>query len=124
MRGEYQSQEEVLVSHIHNVEREPFIFLEIGGVSVSALVDTGSAVTLIKESMFKNISTDMIFKKSSHPKVYDASGGIVQCLGSYFVRAKLQGREIAVPVLVVSDDMRFKQCILLGMAFMKEYNIN
>lgn len=119
---EFETVKKATVNLVKDIPREPYIYIDIGPRSLTALIDTGSSVTLIKSSIFDSIDKDMLLKRPSKTRVFDASGGIVNCLGSYYVRARLQGHQVMLPVIVVPDNMQFKQCILLGMDFMKVYN--
>ena len=101
--------------------KEPTINLKIGPTYFSALIDTGSSVTLIKSSAFNLIEDGLKFPRKNNLKIFDASGNVIPETGSFYVRATLNNFSIDIPVIVVADSMNFKHPILLGMDVIDVY---
>ena len=103
--------------------KEPYLHVELGSRRCTGLVDSGSGVTLIKESVFQALEDGLKIRTVPSSRVYDASGTLVDNLGTYFLRAKFLGTAIQIPVIVVRDTMAFRQDLLLGTDVLKTHGI-
>lgn len=102
------------------VENCPYVDVSVGGVNIAGLLDTGSQVTLMQQSLFvKHFSEYTVNNVPSYVKLKAANGLKIPCIGYALMDFKIEGVEINQKgVFVVSDECSSNQFII-GMNVIK-----
>ena len=97
---------------------DPYILLKVDNKNLTASIDTGSAVTLVKSSALKNISNSYKCKKDfKTPSLFAVNGSRINTYGTHYLRVKLGQRETSLTCVEVDDQVSFNGEVLLGIDF-------
>ena len=81
---------------------DPYILLKVNNKNLSACIDTGSAVTLIKSKVLRNISESYKYRKDERaPELIAVNGTKLPTLGIYYIKAFLVDEECLIPCIEV-----------------------
>ena len=87
--------------------------VELNGVGVKATFDTGSALTLIRESLWKRIARQGdVLKRTAFTVSSCAEGGVLDTKGSVDCNIRCHGFQQTIAVVVLADRSLKKDCLL------------
>ena len=92
---------------------------------MTAILDTGAAVSLIKAESLKKIPNKYIKKSEEGPSnvvLRDVSGNVIKNLELYYIRFNITMRPVTGPFIAV-DDLNFEGDMILGSNILKTNGI-
>ena len=91
---------------------------------MTAILDTGAAVSLIKTESLKKIPSEYIKKSEKETNVVlrDVSGNLIKNFGLYYIRFNIAIRPVTGPFIAV-DDLNFEGDMILGSDILKTNGI-
>ncbi|EGT56971.1 hypothetical protein CAEBREN_28621 [Caenorhabditis brenneri] len=99
----------------------PRLEIKINHGNVIALVDTGSAISLITDMMVKGIGSERRIKKSSLEYAKAANGDIMYFQGMVTERITVGNHHVVMDFFIVEEKEAPEQCVL-GMDFIHQLN--
>lgn len=101
-------------------DNRPYISVDIYGITVSALLDSGSNLTLINEAVYNRVKPKKLFPLPDPPNLRTASGEALTVRGKVYLPFSWNGVVRVVPTLVIPN--LAINCIC-GMDFWKTFRI-
>lgn len=101
-------------------DNRPYISVDIYGITVSALLDSGSNLTLINDAVYNTVKPKKLFPLRDPPNLRTASGEALTVRGKVYLPFSWNGVVRVVPTLVIPN--LAINCIC-GMDFWKTFRI-
>lgn len=102
---------------------EPFVYIKAKDFKLSAIFDTGSSITLMKQSVCDALDDCIKIRKNIKISIIDVNGNSLKCTDFFYINTFLGKHAIVLPCVIVPDAMSFDHDILIGMDVMSAEKI-
>ena len=115
-----------MVKHITDARTTPFIKVSVDGRSISCILDSGSAVCLVRNDVLRELSNSVKLKRENItvPKIRDASGNSIKTHGFYYIKMNLGSKKCEMPCIVVSEHAGIKKPFLMGSNMLRNFQLH
>ena len=102
----------------------PKKMVKIGGATVEGLVDSGSQVTTVTESWFKEHLGSSVVKECHQFRLTAANGGLIPTVGCFVADVAVDGEVVEDVVVIILQDSTSTPCILGTNLLARLVNLN
>lgn len=104
-------------NNVFYLENRNFLHVKLGGFTYSALLDTGSSVSLVRSNIVESFKAQL---QPTNNEILTATGEVSKCLATLNIQLDVDGY-VGIVKFIVVDELR--QDLILGMDFCEKWDL-